>query len=75
MVNYKIDTRRRVLEFIRSRRKPIAQKNLQYLGEQFKQVNFNTLKSVLDDLEKEKLITIERHEVGTRTIHLIEAKR
>ena len=53
MTSYLMETRHRVLEFLRSQQDGATQRQLQFLGMKTKQVRFDSLKLILEDLTKD----------------------
>lgn len=64
MVNYTIETRNKVVDYIRGKKKPVLQTESQFLGKKKMQIKSATMKCILNDLRKDGLISIKKFNIG-----------
>ena len=63
MATYTMNTRERVVEFLDAHRREHSQRSLQFLGSEHKQVRFESLKLILQDLKDEGFIEVKEKKI------------
>lgn len=70
-LDYNYSTRVKVIHYLKENAYMATKTELMYLGQRRLQINVNTLTAILEDLEQEKHIQINRLPAGKRTFYTI----